>query len=219
VTTAIQFKVCGLRRPEDAGAAAAAGAALIAFNFYPASPRAVTLAQFSAMAPQLPALPRVAVAVEPSLDEVAAFEQAGFDAVQIHFRTALPPGQIAAWSERIGPARLWLAPKLPPGEDVPPAWLPLAGTWMLDTFQAGGFGGSGHVGDWEKFARHQRAHPGTRWILAGGLNPENIGPALRQSGARFVDVNSGVESAPGVKNHAKLRAFAAAVAAAQTAPS
>ena len=55
--------------------------------------------------------------------------------------------------------------------------------------------------------RHQAAHPERVWILAGGLNPDNIGDALRSSGARFVDVNSGVESAPGVKDQEKLKRF------------
>ena len=107
-----------------------------------------------------------------------------------------------SWSER-----LWLAPKLPPGVDVAPALLPFAKHFLLDTFHAEGFGGSGKTGDWGKFSRHQAAHPAKTWILAGGLNSENIGEALHASGARFVDVNSGVESAPGVKDHAKLKRF------------
>ena len=82
---------------------------------------------------------------------------------------------------------------------------------LLDTFHRDKFGGSGETGDWAKFARHQQAHPGNVWILAGGLNPDNIGEALRQSGARFVDVNSGVEAAPGVKDHAKLKRFVVAL--------
>jgi phosphoribosylanthranilate isomerase len=94
---------------------------------------------------------------------------------------------------------------------VATAWLPLAETFLLDTFHAEKFGGTGRTGDWEKFARHQQAHPQKTWILSGGLNPENIGEALRRSGARFVDVNSGVESAPGAKDHAKIELFVAAL--------
>jgi phosphoribosylanthranilate isomerase len=107
--------------------------------------------------------------------------------------------------------RLWLAPKLPPGSDVPAAWLPLAKHFLLDTFHASGFGGSGKTGDWEKFARHRKAHPEKRWMLAGGLNPVNIGEALRATGANFTDVNSGVESAPGVKDQTLLKKFIVAV--------
>jgi phosphoribosylanthranilate isomerase len=205
----IQFKVCGVRRPEDAAAAAEAGAAYLGFNFFPGSPRALTLTQYQEIEHELPAVARVAVTVEPTLAELDAFAGAGFQTVQIHFRTDLPLAQISAWSEQVGPARVWLAPKLPPGDDIPPAWLPLADTWMLDTYQPGVFGGSGRTGDWGKFARHHRAHPEKSWLLAGGLNADNIGEAVRQSGARLVDVNSGIELAPGVKDHGKLRAFAA----------
>jgi phosphoribosylanthranilate isomerase len=117
----------------------------------------------------------------------------------------------------VGEKHLWLAPKLPPAEDVSPAALAVAKFIMLDTFHADGFGGSGKTGDWPKFARHQSAHPKNFWILAGGLNSENIGPAVRESGARFVDVNSGVEAAPGVKDEAKLKRFVVRLHEAATA--
>ena len=112
----------------------------------------------------------------------------------------------------------WLAPKLPPGEDVPAAWLPLAKHFLLDTFHAQTFGGTGQTGDWPKFARHRRNHPDKTWILAGGLNPANVGAALRESGATFLDVNSGVETAPGVKDHNLLKKFIVAVHEAAIAP-
>ncbi|MEX2043960.1 MAG: hypothetical protein WD941_01320, partial [Opitutus sp.] len=95
--------------------------------------------------------------------------------------------------------------------EIPEAVRTAAKYVLFDTFHAEGFGGSGRPGDWTGFARHQAAHPENIWILAGGLNLENIGEALAQSGARFVDVNSGVESAPGVKDEAKIRAFAVAL--------
>jgi phosphoribosylanthranilate isomerase len=107
----------------------------------------------------------------------------------------------------VGVERLWLAPKLPPERDVPPDLLPLAKFFLLDTFHAEKFGGTGLTGDWAKFARQQSAHPKNVWILSGGLNPENVGDALRESGAKFLDVNSGVESAPGVKDLEKLKRF------------
>ena len=88
---------------------------------------------------------------------------------------------------------------------VPAAVLPLTKTFLFDTYHVRKFGGTGETGDWSKFARHQRAHPKKTWILSGGLGPANIDDALRQSGARFIDVNSGVESAPGVKDPTKLQ--------------
>jgi phosphoribosylanthranilate isomerase len=203
----IRFKVCGVTSLVDAEFADRCGADYLGFNLYPKSPRFVSLAKYRAMAERLPERKHVAVAVEPAPDELAAMDAAGFDRFQIHFRAETPLATIAGWSERVGADRLWLAPKLAPAVDVAAEWLPLAHTFVLDTFQAGLFGGTGKTGDWGKFARHQAAHPEKTWILAGGLNPENIGDALRESGARFVDVNSGVETAPGVKDHEKLKRF------------
>ncbi|WP_043586209.1 phosphoribosylanthranilate isomerase, partial [Geminisphaera colitermitum] len=150
---------------------------------------------------------RVAVMVEPGIADLTAAQRAGFDAFQIHFKHTVPRAQVMEWNEFIGRDRLWLAPKLPPGTDVSPMLLPLADTFLLDTFHETGFGGSGQTGDWEKFARHQAAFPEKTWILAGGLNPRNITDAIARSGARFVDVNSGVEDSPGIKDPALLRAL------------
>ena len=205
----IQLKVCGLTSAADARTAARAGADYLGFILWPKSPRFLALEAWKKLAPDLPAGPkRVAVMVEPSVAELSAAVAAGFDFVQIHFSHTVPLAVAAEWSEFAGRGRLWLAPKLPPEMDVAAAWLPLADTFLLDTFHAGGFGGSGRTGDWAKFARHRAAHPEKTWILAGGLTPENVAAALAASGARFVDVNSGVESSPGVKDHAKLAALA-----------
>jgi len=207
----IQFKVCGLTSLVDADIADECGADYLGFNFYPKSPRHITLEQYRAMADHLPDRRRVAVAVEPSADALAALREAGFDRFQLHFRHDLQADVIEGWSNAVGAGNLWLAPKLPAKVDVPAAWLGLAKTVLLDTFDATLFGGTGRTGDWPKFSRHAAAHPGTTWILSGGLNPENVGAALAGTGARFLDVNSGVESAPGVKDQGKLKAFVAAV--------
>jgi phosphoribosylanthranilate isomerase len=206
-----QLKVCGLTSAGDAAAAARAGADYLGFILWPESPRFLALEAWEKLAPDLPSGPkRVAVMVEPGAAELSAAVAAGFDFVQIHFSHPVPPAVAAEWSESAGRDRLWLAPKLPPTMDVAAAWLPLADTFLLDTFHAGAgaFGGTGRTGDWAKFARHRAAHPEKTWILAGGLTPGNVAAALAASGARFVDVNSGVESSPGVKDHAKLAALA-----------
>jgi phosphoribosylanthranilate isomerase len=218
VTGGFQFKVCGLTSADDAACAAQLGADYLGFIFYPQSPRAVTVAAFRALAGRLPAVHKVAVCVEPTPLHLEALAGSGCQYFQIHFRGDLPPAQIAAWSEQVGPERLWLAPKLPAGAGVLPAWLPLAHTFLIDTYDPEKFGGTGKTGDWGRFAQLQRAHPRQTWILSGGLNPENIGEAVRQSGARFVDVNSGVESAPGVKDPAKLEAFVTALLRRPRAP-
>jgi phosphoribosylanthranilate isomerase len=211
----IQLKVCGLTLPADAESAAARGADFLGFNFYPKSPRHSSLEKYRAMADSLPRCVKVAVAVEPRAADLQAMRDAGLERFQVHFRHDLPVAAIEAWSKAVGPANLWLAPKLPPGVDVPAAWLGLARVVLLDTFDESLFGGTGRTGDWEKFRRHMEGHPGTTWILSGGLNPANVGAALDGTGARFLDVNSGVESSPGVKDRAKLAAFTAAVRAAE----
>jgi len=207
----VRLKVCGLTSLVDAEFADGCGADYLGFIFHPESSRGISLAQYRAMAPRLPARRKVAVSVEPTLEVLAAMRDAGFDYFQIHFRVETPAAQIQAWSKLVGRNQLWLAPKLPPALEVPSEVLAAAKFVMLDTFHAAGFGGSGQTGDWEKFARQRAAHPENFWILAGGLNPENIGEALRQSGTRFVDVNSGVESAPGVKDQEKLKRFVVAL--------
>lgn len=210
----IQIKVCGLTSLVDADFADACGADYLGFNFYPKSPRRVSAAQYRSMAGRLPPRKRVAVAVEPDAGALSMLRDLGFERFQIHFRHDLPAAEVEAWSAAVGAPSLWLAPKLPPDADVPAAWLALAGGVLLDTFDPALFGGTGRTGDWPKFRRHRQAHPATTWILSGGLNPSNVGEALAGTGARFLDVNSGVESAPGVKDQAKLKAFFAAVHAA-----
>jgi len=204
----IQLKVCGITSAADAQVAAAIGADYLGFIFYPNSPRCISAANFDAMKSQLPAVKKVAVLVEPSAVDLAALGVAGFDFFQIHFKLSTPLAQVREWSEVATPARLWLVPQLPPEADLPAEMLPLAETFLLDTFHAGKFGGTGETGDWTKFQRHQSAHPQKSWILSGGLNPENAVAAIRATGAKFIDVNSGVESAPGVKDHGKLQALA-----------
>lgn len=213
----VRLKVCGLTSLVDADFADRCGADYLGFILYPKSPRHIALETYRAMAKHLPERRKVAVTVEPSVAELVAMKGAGFDFFQIHFRHDTPRATVAGWSEMVGADRLWLAPKLPPAVDVDGALLALAKHFLLDTFDAEGFGGSGKTGDWGKFGRHQTAHQENCWILAGGLNPENIGEAVRQSGTRFVDVNSGVESAPGVKDHEKLKRFVGRLRESRTA--
>ena len=208
----IRWKVCGLRRAEDAALAAELGADFLGFILYPKSPRYLAPADYKALAASLPAGPgRVAVLVEPSREELEQARAAGFSRFQIHARHDLPEDRVRGWSEEVGTGALWLVPKLPPGAEFPSAWLAFAGAFLVDTYHAAGFGGSGKTGDWSGFARLAAAYPEKTWILAGGLGPDNVVAARAQSGARFVDLNSGVESSPGIKSPEKLRALAAAL--------
>ncbi|MBC8009026.1 MAG: phosphoribosylanthranilate isomerase [Burkholderiales bacterium] len=209
----VTVKVCGLRRAEDAALAAELGADFLGFILYPKSPRYLAPEDYTALAAMLPQGPRrVAVMVEPTPAELMAAREAGFDRFQIHARQDLPVGRVREWADLVGAGALWLAPKLPPGSAFPVDWLAHAEAFLVDTYHAAGFGGSGQTGDWSGFAGLAAAHPDKTWILAGGLGPENIADALARSGTRFVDVNSGVEAGPGVKSAEKLRAFVAALA-------
>lgn len=205
MTDGIRLKICGLTTLADAEFATQAGADFLGFIFHPDSPRYLPLAKFNEFGAQLPQGRKVAVSVEPSPAQLVEMSAAGFDFFQVHFRHDQPLATVAGWAQAVGVERLWLAPKLPPGISVPPAVLPLAKTFLFDTYHVRIFGGTGETTDWNKFARHRRAHPKKTWILSGGLNPVNVSDAIRQSGARFVDVSSGVESAPGVKDHGKLQ--------------
>jgi phosphoribosylanthranilate isomerase len=207
----ISIKVCGLTRLADAESAAAGGADFLGFNFYRQSPREIPLARYRAMKGHLPKIPKVAIAVEPSAAELQSLADEGLDHFQVHFRHDIPVAEIEGWARAVGPSRLWLAPKLPPSVDVPRGLIPLARVVLLDTFDKALFGGTGRTGDWPKFRKHLKGHPGITWVLSGGLNAENVAAALMETGARFVDVNSGIESSPGIKDAARLAAFADAV--------
>ena len=206
----LRVKVCGLTTAEDAAAAAGVGADFLGFILYSKSPRFLPLERFVALRPQLPALPKVAVMVAPSEAELTAAQAAGFDFVQVHYPVTDEAAARRAHAA-VGAARLWLAPKLPPEAELAPELLGLADTWLLDTYRAESFGGTGHTGDWGKFRRYREAFPAKRWILAGGLTPENAAGAVAASGATTIDVNSGVESAPGRKDAAKLAALRCAL--------
>ena len=207
----IQVKICGITSATDAQGAADIGADYLGFIFYPTSPRCISAARFDEIKPRLPAMKKVAVLVEPSVVALAALIATGFDYFQIHFKLNTPLARVREWSEVVTPAKLWLVPQLPPAMDVPMELLPWADTFLLDTYHVGKFGGTGETGDWSKFQRHQTTHPQKNWILSGGLNPENVAAAIRTSGTKIIDVNSGVESSPGVKDHAKLQALALAL--------
>ncbi len=211
----IRLKVCGITSLVDADAADAIGADFLGFIFHPKSPRHIELAQWRAMAGRLPPRRRVAVSVNPSPADLRTWVEAGFDAFQVHFPLETDDGVLASWAEAVGRDRLWLAPKMPPGVAFPERVLAHAGTILWDTYAADGYGGTGRTGDWSAFRRAREAHVEHTWILAGGLAPDNVAAALAASGARFLDINSGVELSPGVKDPARLKALAAALAPAR----
>jgi phosphoribosylanthranilate isomerase len=199
--------VCGITRREDAALAVALGADALGFIFWSKSPRAIEPAVARDVHAGLPPLvSRVGVFVNASPTDVAeAVRTAGLDVVQLH---GDEPTELYAG---VG-ARVMKVASLETEADVARviAW-PEAVTPLVDAVDRERRGGTGRVADWVLAARVAAARP---MLLAGGLNPANVGEALARVRPWGVDVSSGVEDAPGIKNPARLRAFFASIAAA-----
>lgn len=200
-----RVKVCGITRLEDALACVEAGVDAVGFNLWPGSKRHVPLARAAQIAVVLPErVLRVGVFVRAPPEEVqAAVSALGLGAVQLHGDE--DPADYA----RAG-AALWQVLRVESA--LPSSVSPAAAELLLDA-RVDGFGGSGRSFDWS-LARGARRF-GVPFWLAGGLSPRNVGEAVRRAAPTGVDVASGVESSPGVKDPALVRAFVAAVRAAE----
>ena len=201
-----RIKICGLTRLEDAQRAADLGAAALGFNFYPLSPRYIEPAAARAIIRRLP--PFVAAvgvfANETDAGQVISqAREAGATTVQVH------GPRFPALDELLAVFTLVVAVAV--GEGFKPEELRKikASAYLLDAFDPDRLGGTGRTFDWSA-AREAKQYG--QIILAGGLTPENVARAVREVRPFAVDVASGVESAPGIKDAAKLRAFFTAVA-------
>lgn len=199
------IKVCGLTRVEDIELALSLGADYCGLIVYPKSPRGLTVARATELSASVPAGKRVVVDVATDLKKLEQLRAAGFDYFQIHYGEESDVATLAAWSAIVGKDRLWLAPRVAPGAPFPETALQYADTILVDTYAKQQVGGTGQVGDWDRFTQLRTDYPHTDWILAGGLSPANLHAALKQTGATHLDFNSGVESAPGLKDPTKLR--------------
>jgi len=200
-----RIKVCGVTRLEDALLAVELGADALGFNFYGPSPRYVAPETARAIIQRLPPFvtPVGVYANEKDMDHVTALAaDAGVGAIQLHGPQFPEP--------EAPPAGYILIRAVAVGEDFKAESLGAlrANAFLLDAFHPRLSGGTGRLFDWE-LARDASDY-GTI-ILAGGLNPGNVGRAIQQVRPYAVDVASGVESAPGQKDPALLRAFFAAV--------
>ena len=200
----VQVKVCGLSREQDVELALELGADYCGFIVFPKSPRGLSYERAAELAALVPVGKRVVVDVETSIDDLKRLSLLGFDYFQIHTRQELNSETLAAYSEVVGKERLWLAPRVAPEDSFPESILEFADTILVDTFSKDQVGGTGKTGDWERFLLLQTSYPKTKWILAGGLNPDNASEAIAATDAHHIDVNSGVESTPGIKDTAKL---------------
>jgi phosphoribosylanthranilate isomerase len=201
----VSVKICGLTREADVDLALELGADFCGFIVYPKSPRGISLERAVELAGRVPEGCRVLVDVETGTDELEHRRDIGFDFFQIHARLDVGLASLAGWSGLVSRERLWIAPRLKPGDDFPQVVLEFADTVLLDTYHKDQVGGTGETGDWSAFADLKLMHPQVNWVLAGGLSPSNVLDAVAATGTERVDVNSGVESEPGIKNPEKLR--------------
>ena len=203
----VEVKVCGITNKRDALNALQAGASYLGFILYPKSPRHISLEHVKQISESLKDISckKVAVDVAPRLEDVALMQKADFQYYQFHFPLDLDIEIIRQWSEMVGPSSLWLAPKLPPGADFPDHLLQYAETFVIDAYSQDKFGGTGKSADWNSFSKYQNLYPEKKWILAGGIGPENVVSSVIQTDARMIDLNSAVESKPGQKEVDKIK--------------
>ena len=205
-------KICGLSTPDTLDAAIAGGAHHVGFVFFAASPRHVSFERAAELAARVPGrVGRVGVFVDPD-DELLtrAIEAGRLDAVQLHKTT---PDRAAAVRTRFS-RETWAAVAVKTRADLDAAhgYAGAVDRILYDAKTPEGSalpGGMGVRFDWSLLAGFRHPLP---WLLSGGLDPANVAEAVRVTGAVAVDVSSGVESAPGVKDAAKIAAFLAAVA-------
>ncbi|WP_417724680.1 phosphoribosylanthranilate isomerase [Salipiger sp.] len=215
----IRVKICGLTRPEDVAAVAAAGARYAGFVFFPASPRSVTPAvarELALGAP--PGLAKVALVVDAEdalLDEIVG--AVPLDMLQLHGRESV--ARVAEVRARYG-LPVMKAVGVASEADLPALleYGRVADQLLVDAKAPKGAvlpGGNGLAFDWRLIAGRRWPVP---WMLAGGLTPENVARAVAMTGARQVDVSSGVETAPGRKDGGLIRDFVAAASEAGAVP-
>jgi phosphoribosylanthranilate isomerase len=203
----IRIKICGVTTPADAVFAAENGADAVGLNFYPKSPRFIDADRAAAIVYQLPShVAAVGVFVNESPNEV----RAAADTLRLHaVQTYDAPSQgfdfspvihIPAFQVECPDTLASIAGSLRDRiqRGCPPAAV------LVDAFVPGEFGGTGHRAPWHLLTGFD---PGVPVILAGGLTPDNVADAIRAVRPAGVDVASGVESSPGVKDPGKVRAF------------
>lgn len=191
-------KICGITNLDDANAAIGAGADALGFIAVPNTPRYVSPDTVREIVAALPShVTTVVVAKTPG-------NANGYPCQMVQF---YEEGGETDITRRVRVVRMQNADSL---ADLP-ALAEKTDALLLDTYHDTALGGVGKTFDWSLAIRAQEKLPGTRFLLAGGLTPENVADAVRTVRPFGVDVSSGVEAEPGRKNHAKVRAFIEAV--------
>lgn len=196
----VRVKICGLTRPEDAVAAATAGADAIGLVFYRPSSRFVDISSAKNIADLVPPfVQRVGLFVNaPREDVVRLLGEVDLDLLQFH------GDEPASYCDSFGRAYI-KALAMKPGTDLQALFLsyPRAKGFLLDSYHPAKPGGTGEVFNWEHFPRDA----GKPLVLAGGLTAENVRQAIVTCRPYAVDVSGGVESGPGIKSANKIKTF------------
>jgi len=212
----VAVKTCGLSDRPAVDAALAGGARFLGFVFFPPSPRDVAPSRAAALSAGLPGeIATVGVVVNPGdafLD--AILSEMRLDYIQLHGNET--PARARAVRTRMG-CRVIKAISVSQASDIARAkdYGESADLILFDAKAKADDtrpGGNARPFDWRLF--EAAPPPSTGWLLSGGLDADNVGEAIRITGARAVDVSSGIESAPGRKDPGKISAFLAAAAAA-----
>lgn len=203
----MKTKICGITRLEDAEAAVSAGAWAIGLNHHPASPRFVEPGVAEQIGAALKRRCEVAgVFVNSTLDQVTeAAERAQLTIVQLHGDEG--PAFCAEAARRTG-CRVIKAFRVRSPADVTAARAFRIDFHLFDAYRPGVAGGTGTTFDWDLVGRRRRGGPPV--ILAGGLDPDNVGEAVAAANPWAVDVAGGVELEPGVKDPSRIAALIAA---------
>jgi phosphoribosylanthranilate isomerase len=199
----VRVKVCGITCPEDAECAIAAGADALGFNFFPGSKRHLIFEEardwIGALAGRVD---RVAVVVNAGSDACAALRDSGcFEAIQFHGDEAPGDCTAAGFPLWIRAVRVQDARSIEAARAYPTDFL------LLDSWLPGAYGGTGRRLNWDTAREAVLAWPDRRFVLAGGLTPDNVREAIRIVRPHGVDVAGGVESEPRRKDEYLLREF------------
>lgn len=202
----IQVKICGLSEPETLRAAVHAGADWIGFVFFEKSPRNVTLAAAETLLLGVGAARPVALLVDPDDALIGDVVALGFPILQLHGRES--PARIAEIKAKTD-CEIWKALGVSSESDLAVAetYAEAADRLLLDAKPSAATeipGGAGETFDWSILKNWQAPLP---WLLAGGLTPDNVAEAIAATGARAVDVSSGVERKRGLKDANLIKAF------------
>lgn len=202
----VEAKICGLSTPETVDAAVRFGANFVGFVTFPKSPRHISTETMKSLGARVPkTVTRVGLFVDPDdalLDEKLA--TGALDLLQLHGSES--PDRVAAIKRRTGKP-VMKAIKVASADDLEQgieAYAGVADRLMFDAAEGTLPGGNGEPFDWIFLTGRTIALP---WFLAGGLTPQNVAEAVRVTGARAVDVSSGVEETRGVKSIDRIRAF------------